>query len=511
MNNRQIFAVSTLLVVFTFFVAGWQCWPDHTRWHPESSPAASFIREQRMAGISDIVKRDSMSTPIDGWCRQLDLQMPENARVFMTGMTGPTNYDKIGFYFYATYYLFPREVDVSLDQPTHFTPQGLTGRTTESSQELLAHGFDIRLDNPPGTFLAVQALHPLNVKDPRNPGWFNSTTDLAIAFLLPLMTALAGMWALRLLAPCLIGRMSLFDQLACSLGLGMMIVAAITLGVKLCGFSGYGLILALTYLGAFAEIWRHRKLYKFSEYAMARSHPGNWLLFMVAILIFAILFRLAGLAGLTDPDSLRWMLKAKILYLSAGSEMIRCFSNPAWSFAHLDYPTLVPSLHAATYDSVGHVDEFVTKFWPVWMLFFLAAALASLVRDSKGCFSPALLASLCLLLLPATLQYVQWEGSTMPMIFFTVLGCMQCCLWMINQDRNRLVLGLTLLFGAAMTTYQGFIVASAGHRVAPAISLFAPIVDDCDYIAPVMENGILLSADRFAFHFFPPSDTGREL
>src|ERR1700743_229188 len=138
--------------------------------------------------------------------------------------------------------------------------------------------------------------------------------------------------------------------------------------------------------------------------------------------------------------------------------MIHWFSNPGLAHAHLDYPTLVPSLHAATYDSLGHVDDFVTKFWPVWMLFFLVTAFASLVRDSKRHFSVPWLAPLALLLLPATQEYVQWEGSTMPMTFFTVLGCMQCCLWMVNQDNNRLVLGLALLFGAAMTTYQGCIV-----------------------------------------------------
>jgi len=49
------------------------------------------------------------------------------------------------------------------------------------------------------------------------------------------------------------------------------------------------------------------------------------------------------------------------------------------------------------------------------------------------------------------------EGSTMPMIFFTVLGVVQCAIWMISRDRVRWGLGLTLLFGAAMTTFQGFI------------------------------------------------------
>ena len=75
-----------------------------------------------------------------------------------------------------------------------------------------------------------------------NPDWFNSNSDTALAFLLPLLTALAGMWLFRFLFSSLSGQMPLLEQLAYSLGLGMMAVAALTLGVKLCGFHGRGLI-----------------------------------------------------------------------------------------------------------------------------------------------------------------------------------------------------------------------------------------------------------------------------
>ena len=93
---------------------------------------------------------------------------------------------------------------------------------------------------------------------------------------------------------------------------------------------------------------------------------------MAGALVFLILFRLAGLQGLVEFDAvMAWSLKAKILHLYSGTEMVQWFSNPRLAHAHLDYPTLVPSLHSATYDSIGHVDEFVTKFWPTWMLLFL--------------------------------------------------------------------------------------------------------------------------------------------
>jgi hypothetical protein len=187
------------------------------------------------------------------------------------------------------------------------------------------------------------------------------------------------------------------------------------------------------------------------------ENPITIVVLASGLLVFLILFRLAGLQGLADGDALRWMLKAKIMHLYTGNELVQWFSTSRLAHAHLDYPTLVPALHAATYDSLGHVDEFVTKFWPTWMLLFLIAALASLNRAGKSRFSAPYFALLGLLLLPATQKYVQWEGGAMPMVFFTVLGFVQCALWLMGKDRARLGLGLTLLFGAAMTKFEGFI------------------------------------------------------
>ena len=85
---------------------------------------------------------------------------------------------------------------------------------------------------------APKALRELSIRNPVNPDWFDSYFDLVIAFLLPLLTALAGMWLFRFLFPALSGQMPLLEQLACGLGLGMMAVAAFTLGIKLCGFHG---------------------------------------------------------------------------------------------------------------------------------------------------------------------------------------------------------------------------------------------------------------------------------
>ena len=378
----------------------------------------------------------------------------------MTDMTGPTNYNKLGYYYWMTYYLFPREVGTSLDHITRETKNAFLGKTSESDQEILSNGFNVRTDITTSDGETTRPLGNLSIRDPVNPDWFDSNFDLVIAFLLPLLTALAGLWLFRSLFPILSERMPLLEQLTCALGLGMMAVAALTLGVKLCGFHGRGVILSVTALGSIAEIWRyHKSLWE-------KIADGYWkmvkslitiVILVIGLLVFLILFRLAGLQGLVDGDAMRWMLKAKIMHLCTGNELVQWFSNPRLAHAHLDYPTLVPSLHSATYDSIGYVDEFVTKFWPTWMLLFLLLALASLNHARNNWRHVTSFALLGLLLLPATQQYVQWEGSTLPMVFFTVLGFVQCALWLVGKDRARLGLGLTLLFGAAMVKFEGFI------------------------------------------------------
>ena len=457
MNSRWVTLVSASLVAFAIIVISCQ----FLHWDAVDFPsiAESYMLAKHLPKISSIVERNK---PAAGLGPALDLALPKDARVFMPDMTGPTNYGKMGYYYFETYYLFPREIGVSVDQPARQTKDGFLGKTAESDQEILALGFDVRLDVAPDcSHVGYKVLRDLPMRKLVNPDWFGSNSDTAMAFLLPLLTALAGMWLFRLLFPALSERMPLLEQLACGLGLGMMAVAALTLGVKLCGFSGQRLILAVTAVGGIAEIWRDRKVFLKGMAGGFRKlirSPVAIAILAAGSLVFLILFRLAGVQGLMEFDAvMAWSLKAKIMHLYNGRELVQWFSNSRLAHAHLDYPTLVPSLHAATYDSLGHVDEFVTKFWPTWMLLFLLLALASLNRGGKVRLHAPHLALLGLLLLPVTQIYVQYEGGTLPMVFFTVLGFVQCALWLMGKDRARLGLGLTLLFGAAMAKFEGSI------------------------------------------------------
>ena len=461
MNSRWATLVAASLVIYASLVTTWQfrhC--DGGENGALASPAQSLYRGKMLAGISNIVDRSQNIDDASVGGKYLDLVLPSDACVFMTDMIGATN-NNIGLFFYMTYYLFPREIGTSLDHKTRLITNGFLGQTSKSDQEILANGFDVRCDNLPGNRLFVKALRDLPLRFPTNPAWFDSNSDKALAFLLPLLTALAGMWLFRFLFPSLSRQMPLLEQLAYGLGLGMMAVAALTLGVKLCGFHGRGLILAATAVGAVANAWRDRKACWAGitdGFRKLIRRPVAIAILAAGLLVFLILFRQAGLQGLVEFDAIMaWSLKAKVMHLYNGRELVQWFSNPRLTGAHLDYPTLVPSLHSATYDSIGHVDEFVTKFWPTWMLLFLLLALTSLNRAGNNWRPVASFALLGLLFLPVIQVFVQYEGSTMPMIFFTVLGFVQCALWLVGKDRARLGLGLTFLFGGAMTHFEGFI------------------------------------------------------
>jgi hypothetical protein len=201
MNSRRWAAiVAAFLVAFAGLVITWQVRHyDGEENRPQAYLAQNFFRGERLAGISNIVDRSQDFFQASGAGCYLDLVLPSDARVFITDMIGPSNYYKIVCYYYETYHLFPREIGVSLDQPTRITYNGFLGRTTESDQEILSNGYDVRFDVFPDFRLHVQPLSARPWKLPSNPAWFNSNYDMTVAFVLPLLTALAGMWLFRLM------------------------------------------------------------------------------------------------------------------------------------------------------------------------------------------------------------------------------------------------------------------------------------------------------------------------
>jgi hypothetical protein len=471
-KSRFSIFTASLVVIFTGLVVVLQLLDYKNTRFGGASIIGAARRAQFLGGVTNIIERDQLLNPASASDRYLDLALPKDTRVFMTGIAG----ERSGNYYYMVYYLFPRDVGVSIDAPVRFNTIGVDEQPTESDADLLAHGFDFRMDLDSNAIIHTESLRPLKMSKPVNPDWFDSKSDTFIAFMLPLLTAISGRGLFRILFANVSGRLPATEELACSFGIGAMALAALTLGMKLCGIHGHQWMLFTTGTAAIFELWRDRKTFSekiTAEFRYLAESKRLWSFLLMGLVVFLILFRLACLQGIIEFDAVAaWMLKAKILHLYAGRDILAWFSDPRLAYAHLDYPTLVPSLHAATFDSIGHVNEFITKFWPAWMLLFLIGAVASSNKQNEKRFPVLPCFLVGLLLLPVTLVYGQMEGGTMPMTFFTALGILQCVRAQMENDSERFSLGLTLLFGAAMSKFEGAVILV----IAIPCSLFIPSI-----------------------------------
>ena len=102
--------------------------------------------------ISDPVQRDQMCVGLSAMGRELDRELPKDTRVFITDMLGPTNVGSLGYYYFMRNYLFPRQVDISLDGKGTFLIDGCHGIPCDSPDVLRSNGYDLMAsfkDNQP--------------------------------------------------------------------------------------------------------------------------------------------------------------------------------------------------------------------------------------------------------------------------------------------------------------------------------------------------------------------------
>jgi hypothetical protein len=105
-----------------------------------------------LESITNWVQRDRACVPLSAMGRELDAALPPDARVFVSGMLGPTNVSKAGYYYFLKNYLFPRDVDISLDGKSYGSNDGFYGVPCDSPDVLRSNGFDLMIqftDNRP--------------------------------------------------------------------------------------------------------------------------------------------------------------------------------------------------------------------------------------------------------------------------------------------------------------------------------------------------------------------------
>jgi len=427
---------------------------------PQKTGQGMFSQFQQRATMlgneTDPIKRDSMCIPLSAFGRSVDAQIPTNARVFMAGMLGPEYAGRLGYYYFLTDYLFPREVAISLGQPPVYNLAGVAqGRNPASLDELSNAGYDLVMQLGPDGRIESKMLKPL--AQPAGPPPPISDNDEVIAFFLPLAVALAGTRLVRWLFVELETTLSLGELLACGLALGAFFLTQSILGLRLAGLR------LEQVLGVAVIVWAVVEVVFLFRQQRGKLPQFNvrqlwWLLLIPAGLMLWALFRLAGTEGLLEFDAVAyWALKAKILHVCAGHELMNWFQNPTLSYAHMDYPLLATLLHSFTYGVLGHVNEFVTKFWNQWMLLFLGWSILGAGKFPKQ--KPWLASAVVtvVILLPMTLDFTRKEGGTIPMVFFAVTSSIQLAIGMVDKQPGRIRLGLLVLMGLAMVKFEGVI------------------------------------------------------
>src|SRR5690242_1994571 len=80
---------------------------------PSQPRGLEALARRRAEIISHPITRD-LYPPIV-FFRELDARLSPNARIFFSGMIGQENVRQMHYYYFARTYLFPREVEISLD------------------------------------------------------------------------------------------------------------------------------------------------------------------------------------------------------------------------------------------------------------------------------------------------------------------------------------------------------------------------------------------------------------
>ena len=112
----------------------------------EMSLANLDQRAKMLEPITNWIEREHYCVGLAYTARLLDARLDPGARVFVSGILGPTNLGKAGYYYFLKNYLFPRDVEISLDGKSVSKDDGFHGVPCDSPGILQSNGFDLLID-----------------------------------------------------------------------------------------------------------------------------------------------------------------------------------------------------------------------------------------------------------------------------------------------------------------------------------------------------------------------------
>ena len=99
------------------------------------------LERHRVSILAQPESRDYLPNVAD--FRTMDRRLPLDTRIFFSGVVGPNN--RLFPYYFARTFLYPREVEISLDHKADFQPEGFMGVDCASPDQLRTNGYDLML------------------------------------------------------------------------------------------------------------------------------------------------------------------------------------------------------------------------------------------------------------------------------------------------------------------------------------------------------------------------------
>lgn len=116
-------------------------------------------RAAMLSQITDQVQRDQYCIGLAAYGRALDRAIPADARVFFSGIVGKENQSHLVYYYFLRNYLFPRDIEISLNKPATMNRESFfEGVDCDSPGILKTNAFDLLLKFGPDGGIQIQPL-----------------------------------------------------------------------------------------------------------------------------------------------------------------------------------------------------------------------------------------------------------------------------------------------------------------------------------------------------------------